>query len=226
MGAVKHMRQVCFHIGAHKTASSLLQTLMNANRATFETADCEIVRRRDLVATPFFEDLHAHLESGVQEPSEAALSDIARLEHSSRARMIITNEDIVKFVRPPGFYDQAPEAIRFFRTCGLGGDYRVILYTREQSSYVESVYVQLIQLGSTMTFPEFWENWKRVNLSWSSVAERLVEFLGPDAVTVIPYESIRRLGTEGYFREFLRHCGIPDAGDLDTSSVSGTGGNF
>lgn len=99
------------------------------------------------------------------------------------------------------------------------GPMKVILYTKNQIAFAESVYLQQYHLGNTTPFDAFLERLNPEEMSWLRVAQEIEAAVGRENMVIRPYESIKRLGAEAYFRDFVANigirnpdrCGIPKA---------------
>lgn len=200
--------EVLFHVGAHKTASTFLQSCLRADDAAIADSGVTVVQRARIKDGPLGEALRL-LHKGRQ--PDSALSNLAastlhELLDTQGRRVLITSEDILG--RLSGFYASTGPVAEFLVRALPGLRVRFLLYTRNQADYLESAYVQYIHAGKSLEFSRFLEKFDLARLSWVSILDRLAAVVGADAVKAVPYESIRRLGSPGFYREFLSCCGL------------------
>lgn len=206
-------RQIYFHIGAHKTASSFLQANLAASREGLSHAGLDVILRRHVLRSPFGREVYA-VSQGTHDPGSVtpeALQNIQRLISRHQGHILITNEDMVSSLQVQDFYQHVEKAARYI--LGALPDFEVhfILYIRRQPDYLESVYMQYVHLGRSLKFGQFMERAEGVDLSWLRVVNAIAAGGVPrDRIAVRPFERIRERGSDGFLREFLALCGVED----------------
>ncbi|PIW29035.1 MAG: hypothetical protein COW30_05895 [Rhodospirillales bacterium CG15_BIG_FIL_POST_REV_8_21_14_020_66_15] len=70
-----------------------------------------------------------------------------------------------------------------------GFDLRLLLLVRNQARYVVSMYGLHLQNGGQTGFNDYVAAFPYAHLDWLRVANTLAEFVGTDAVTVMPFEK-------------------------------------
>jgi hypothetical protein len=114
-------------------------------------------------------------------------------------------------VRQRGLFAQAVPRLEHVLERCPARRVRVILRTRRQDAYLESVYLQRVRMGSTESWDAFMAHVDVERLSWLDLVNRLSDLLGPSQVGVRPFEEIRH-GARPYLRRFLADAGLtPDA---------------
>lgn len=200
-------REIILHVGAHKTASSFLQTMARDHNAGLREAGLSVIHRRQIMKSAFHDGIVALIED--KEPDyEAARANFDNMLSNKRHRVLFTNEDLVHRFGDTGFYPKAAQALRYVREIAGDASLRVILYTRAQADYIESLFMQFMHLGRTFTFEQYVRRQEKIDLSWHRVLEDMASVIGRENVTAIPYESVRRLGSEQFYQNFLSACGV------------------
>lgn len=197
------MAKVFLHIGAHKTASTFIQSGLKKNLTCLDGV-LSIVFREELAKTGFYRNLKR--SASLPDPSLAAL-DSDRLElvetQSSAPVTLITSEDMLSGLDMPSFFYQAPRRLQYIDSFFRDTDVHFILYTRTQTEYIESVYLQQLHMGQLQPFSDFLGSDIPKNISWLSLCESIVKRFGSQAIEVRPYELIKQNGPTAFFRDFL-----------------------
>ncbi|MEZ9835145.1 hypothetical protein AB4341_16595 [Vibrio breoganii] len=196
------MNIIYLHIGAHKTASSYIQTLLNANKAILSASRIRLIKRSDMMELKFYKTLQAKLEGEQGTIDEEVKKEIRELA-SFDGNLIFTNEDMFKNLGIRDFYNNIDTGIRFFQESFPDHEIKVIFYVRNQVDYIESVYTQYVHLGRNISFESFTREGNLFNLDWNNVCQTIENVIGGNNLVVIPYESIKTLGSEGFYNEFL-----------------------
>jgi hypothetical protein len=201
-------RELILHVGAPKTASTFLVQMLKAqDKNLFEKADLTVIFRRQMIDS----GLSKALDKMRKSQDVSGLNDIAatirKLAGRSRSKVLMTNENTLSSLRTPDFFDNAAFALGHIKEA-WGGPIRIILYTRSQTDFIESAYLQEWHLGRSPVFSDFLDRCVPEKMSWLRVVEDLTSVVGEKNVHVRPYESIKRLGDREYFRDFLEMAGV------------------
>lgn len=222
-------KAIVFHIGAHKTASSFVQTLLKGHSRDLGDVGYSVVHRSHLLTSPLQDALIA-IGKG-QAPSAklqvAAAESLHGMLSKRKPHVLFTSEDLLHRIRDLGFFAHAGKAIAFLRQLAGPIPIRVVLYTRSQPDYVESVYMQFMHLGRNFSFEEFRQRMAGSDYSWTRVLNEIAAVIGAENVTAVPYESIKRVGSEGFYRHFLQTWGVPhpEAFAVPAAAESSRGAN-
>jgi tetratricopeptide (TPR) repeat protein len=204
---------IWIHLGAHKTASSLLQHTLRMNAAKLERNGVVQVASTSREYTDGFlpvynESIAAFYKRGklgedpAFEMAEQRFHDLIR--HGAGRDVVISDERLltgrIGFTKT--LYPNAKVIAEWFGRVLDGSDVRFILYIRRQDHFVESCYLQLVQEGQTLSFEDFLETIDLSALRWNEVVDPFAAAFGPSRVTVRPFELIRR-STEAFIRDFF-----------------------
>lgn len=205
------MRKVFVHVGAHKTASSFLQSNLKVQKdRLMEEHGLGLVTRAALMPSAFGQEVYEvaqgrHADTDV---TDAARESLRSLLPDGDGNVLITNEDLICHLQVQDFYQNAEGAVRYLRTALEAFDLHVIFYIRKQPDYLESIYMQLVHLGRRTRFPQFLKRAALVDLSWLRVVEAMERALPPGRLHLRTLEQIRELGESGFFRDFLSLCHV------------------
>lgn len=230
-------KQVFLHIGAQKTASTMLSRVMRLTQQEIKQRGVKLLFRDMLLDAPFLK----HVNSVIQQtaPPDAPLphdarENLERLLAGRGDRVLMSSEamfrrlhPLYKRLDPYDFFENIGAGLKLLRRELPQHGFHVILYVREQTSFLESTYTQLVHMGRTMSFDDFIKGKIPDTLSWRRVCDEIVEALGPGSLSVRPFEIIRDMGGEKFFYQFLETIGITDAAamNIDPEAFSGRSAN-
>lgn len=191
---------VAFHVGAHKTGTSVVQSYLRDNARR--------LRRHRLVY------LHRTAMNGFVGWGEKLVADPGplsrRLEQIQRTpwfRAVIASHENT-LGRPfvdgvPGLYPRAGEIIPALQRVLKPYRAKVFLSIRPQVEFVESYYLQLIHQGGRRPFQDWLADIDLDALSWRPTVAALTEAFGADQVEILDFRRLQR-DQEAYVRDFFR----------------------
>lgn len=192
-------KYVTFHVGAHKTGTTIVQRYLQAHAEQLLRHRVRYVSRADL--TP-------HVGWGerlVADPDRLA-GLLAEFRRARRPRLLLASHENVcghPFVRRvSGLYPQASRSLD-----ALGGllapfHARVLLSVRPQHELIESYYLQHVNLGGSTPFETWLCGVDLDALSWRPLVDRLGAIFGADNVEIVDFRRIADGGPE-YIRHVL-----------------------
>jgi hypothetical protein len=214
--------QIHLHIGAHKTASTFLASMLRNCEEGLAQQGLGVVFRDTVFKTPFalevLEVAHGTRPSG--EVTKRARKSIRTLLAQFEGDVLILNEDLVCRLGVKDFYQNIASAVRHIHATLPDQALHFILYVRRQPDYLESVYMQHVHLGRPLKFERFMERAGTVDLSWLRVVDDLARAAGAENVIVRPFETIRE-GEDRFLRDFLRVCGVPNPESFSATATAG-----
>jgi hypothetical protein len=200
------MRTCIIHIGTHKTATTTLQIAMARNRALFAERGVylPIAGRPERYPWGNFQLSWDLLNDGTSKELPVLT---AELTASPVDAALITSEDFDRLHARP----EAVEAlIRSIRAAGYTP--KVIVYFRPQSSYAESIYVEMVKHGYVRPLRKFVEQSVRDGMyrqagshiindfRYTRMLDPWVRLCGQESVIVRPFQP---QGSEWIFHDFL-----------------------
>jgi hypothetical protein len=214
-----------FHIGVHKTGTTVIQQFLGTNRPRLRARGVVYLGRGVL-------DGFAKNKSE-RDPRNGPLAmRLAELSATGRTEVVIGSCE--NLVGPPfttasdELYPKAVERIGALRRVLEPYDTTVIITVRPQADFLESYYMQTINQGGYDTFDEWFARRNLAELSWRPLVETARATFGPTAVQVIDFELLRKSGPEAYLAEFMAVAdpGRPieiTAPEADNASLSARG---
>jgi hypothetical protein len=214
-----------FHIGAHKTGTTVIQQFLAANRPR--------LRERGVVylGRPLLDGFAKNKSE--RDPRDGPLAlRLAELSAAGRTEAVIGScENLLgaPFTRDSDeLYPKAAERISALRRVLEPYDATIIITVRPQADFLQSYYLQTINQGEHATFDEWFARRNLAELSWRPLIETAREAFGQSAVHVIDFELLRNGGPEAYLAEFMAVAdpGRPiaiTAPEADNASLSARG---
>lgn len=192
-------KTVVFHVGAHKTGTSLLQKYMRDNNA--------MLRRHRIY----------YLSRGAMNDyvgwGDKLLEDPAMLDRRIRRMLLIpwfkvliaSHENTLgRPLRKAGthLYPRAPEVIAALGQLLAPHNARIFFSIRPQEQFIESYYLQSIHEGRYKSFQEWLAEIDLDALSWKPVVDSLTATFGREHVEIVDFRTIRQ-GQQAYVRQFF-----------------------
>lgn len=217
-------REVAYHLGAHKTGSSLLQKYMRDNVDLLREEQIYYLSRSEM-------NDHVGWGKKLLEQPHLLTDRIVEVFTDPHYRILVTSHE--NSLGPPfkpgaaHLYPRGPELIGQLSTALRPWPARVLLYVRAVDEFLESYYLQMIHQGRHLSFDEWLDQLDLGALSWRPVVDALVEHFGPDRVEVVDFHTIHR-GQNAFIADFLRRicpdCAIePDYRPVRNPSISEKG---
>ena len=201
-------RELILHVGAHKTASSFLQIMLREHAPELRRSGLTAVHRAEIMKSSFYENIASILDGRGPIDAGKAKVSLGFLFKNKKKHILFSNEDMLCRIDKSEFFPRSKECMKFIREVTGDGTIRTILFTRSQPDYIESIFMQFMHLGRTFGFDEFLKRYRNVDLSWKRVLDDMASVIGQENVTAIPYESIKRIGSQAFFQHFLAKCGV------------------
>lgn len=198
-GSSRSAPAVAYHVGAHKTGTSLVQAFLRARRPELAEQGADFVTRGGMA------DLFQWGRRLVRDPGPLA-ERIARTAQDPAYRLLILSHENT-LDRPfvpgrPGLYPRAAEIAEALRPVLAGFDHRIVLSVRPQAEFVESYYLQTIHEGGHQTFERWLGRIDLDALSWQPLVRTLGDAFGPDRVRVVDFRLIKQ-GQHAFLDHFL-----------------------
>lgn len=206
---------VVLHLGAHKTATSLLQEFLLSRRGELQQLGAVALRRSTCDELVGWGDLGsrerellrsevlASADGAHRPPGDTALGVAPRT-------VILSHENALgrPFHRSrSGLYPRAGTCARGLAASVGDLTTRVVYYIRSQEEFLESYYLQTIHQGSSRSFEDWIGAIDAQAISWVPVVEKLERTFGSSSVIVRDFAEIRS-GQEAFIQGFLRSCGL------------------
>jgi hypothetical protein len=202
---------VAFHVGAHKTGTSLIQKFMRSHQL-------QLLRHRVQYLSRSETDELVGWGAIVRDSPELLATDLRhRFRRPWVSTVIASHENTVgrPFVRRAAhLYPRAASRIDALARVLEPYEAKIVLSIRPQAGFLESYYLQTVHQGSHLPFRRWLKGVDLDALSWQPLVDQLVSAFGADRVEILDFERLK-LGQESYLRDFF---GLIDpALQLDTS---------
>lgn len=213
-------KEIVFYCGAHKTASSMIRKFLRNKRQLLEKSlNTTTIDRSEIMTSQFFEPIKK-MSAGIEVDIELKKSGKDKLNalvesSGNYEKYILHNEDFFNAI----FFDGYVNIIEYLASSSVDHKSKFVLYIREQSSYIESWYMQQIHTGRSVSFDDYFTKVKSKNLDWLDIVEQASKIFGNENILIKPYETIYQEGSKKYLSDFLDEtCGVIDIGDYDVES--------
>lgn len=186
------------HLGAHKTATSLIQRYFKAKSRHYKKQGIFFITREQV--SPYISWGDRVVNEG--DAFEDFLTASAR---KTRAKTILfSNENMMGKPLPKrkGLYPKHEPVIKAFKTVTASFDTKIVFGIRPQVDFLQSYYLQRIHQGGYMTFNQFVDNIDLDTISWRPLVECLQDTFGKDNVTILDFNLIKN-GQIEFIKHFL-----------------------
>lgn len=189
--------ELVIHCGAHKTATSSIQSLLLEQREELLKHGVLYIPEARLNSSGIIEYLHRRTTSA--STRSAIRSKIVKvLENARPEKVLVSHESFFSFVDifqgGGDFYRSTAQSLKnleLLEPSDLFSSIRIVLYVRRQDEFLQSLYMQNLSSGIwTNSFEQALEKIDCTNISWLSYVTKLTEFFGESNVAVRPFEVI------------------------------------
>ncbi len=208
-------RKIVAHLGAHKTATSLVQKYFKDKQKYYKRKGVHFITRRDI--SPYI----SWGQVVVRDPSSLASGIAEQTKRSNAGVILFSNENALgqPLQKRPGLYPSAKEIIPAIAKSLQNYDVRIAYTIRPQWEFLESYYLQRVHQGYFLSFNQFLEGVDLESLYWEPLIESLRAEFGQENVNVQDFGLIRQ-GQSAYLSEFIQRNISPEiVPDLDYDTV-------
>lgn len=225
-----------YHLGVHKTGSTLLQHNLHLNRAGLADQGIRCVN----TAWPDgLERMRKRLRR-IQNPQRPLGSEdilrtlnnrlIKQAEAMGAHTMLVSEENFLGNPihreldwgeEPARFYPRAADCLRALLYGIDPEDVTVLLYTRRLPGLLRGNYTEALRAAATGdSFETFLDRTDIESFRFDDLVARLKAAVPGVTIKLRPFESIRN-GGAAFVAEFLRHCGAdPDGLEIDAAKIN------
>jgi hypothetical protein len=217
--------RMTFHIGAHKTGTSVLQSVLAANRQRLRD------RRVVYLGRPLLDGFAKNAAD--RDPHSGPLA-VRLAEVAARGDTDVVIGSCENVIGPPftrdstALYPLAGSRARALRAVLDTYDATIVVSIRPQSEFLESYYLQTINQGGYDTFGQWLGRRDLEQLSWLPVLDAIRTGFAGKPVRVLDFRLLRDRGPQAYLDEFLGLCGTGTGIEIsgperDNASLSARG---
>lgn len=202
---------LCLHLGAHKTATSLVQARLAALGGRVGGQRFLYVDNRDLKPAVWARWCRGRAHDG--DPAEDFAAAVRRWRAASGGVVVVSSEDFLgstALFDGRGLYPEAGERLeRFAALVAAHPDVSVrpLLHVREQTGFLAAAAAQEAAKGRRIRHRDV-KLLDPSGFSWADLVDTIEARLGA-RVAVREFGSIRRLGGAGYVVDMLAAFGLP-----------------
>lgn len=206
------LRRVILHPGLHKTGSSVVQFTLGEQPGILPRS-CGFIPLRELhralyhLLTAVWDDPS---DTDAQATLRARIRELA--ESTGKPEVLLSYEGLPG--RPDTAYAEAPRVVPLIAEALDGLDVRVVIDVKRQDRFIESLYLQRIQMGQEdRAFDEWYADTIAPLLNaggydWLAFVRLFADAFGDERVRVRPF-LLPRIGAEAHLRRFLHDIGHP-----------------
>jgi len=189
-------KDVYIHIGAPKTATTLLQHALNKNRSVLQTLGYDVLLPGQIRDTDFYDNIFAkHTNQSINISLNRAKNDFNnQINQCQNKNIILSEEGFTQNLMPTDLTNRKFSGIR--KTLSaiksiVPSNTTIVFSIRNQVAFIESTYKHKIKWKfCSLTFEEYLQKHiDRLNISWAKVIGILEEYF-PNKVQLIPFELI------------------------------------
>ena len=206
--------KIIFHLGAHKTGSTLIQNALRKNIGLLGDAGWGYKPKRQwrTKASPMPADFYIDRRRD-RDLGRARDSLMKFLDAHKKDKVILSSEGTLAGTNPsvPHFLASSTNAglymvednsvIDWYSEVFSGLDVTAVFYVRRQDSFLDSLYLENVRQGRRIRKRSLLKMLDIDRLSWRPVLRRLKEEFNLEARC---FESLRTAGSEAYVRDFFR----------------------
>lgn len=187
------MTELCLHLGAHKTATTWLQTRLEAGQAALREAGIGYAPL-DVFRADFTVPFTDYFWHRIPAHRDAAQARMRAWLDAAPSRFIASDENLIgdcdEIVRTGQCYpDLAPKLAALAETLPRPPA-RVVLVVRSYATFFASVYGESLRNGPFRAFDPIRHRFLQEDGQWLRVTGALVRAFGEDAVRVIRFEQV------------------------------------
>jgi hypothetical protein len=192
-------KMVVFHVGAHKTGTSLLQKYMRDN--------VQLLRRHRIyyVSRSAMNDYVGWGEKLLRDPEQLGRKIRHMLLIPWFKTVIASHENTLgRPLRKGGahLYPRAGEMIEVLGHLLRHQRCKIFFSIRPQAEFLESYYLQSIHEGRHQSFEAWLGRIDLEAISWRPVVDKLRDTFGSEQVEIVDFRTIKQ-GQQAYIRQFF-----------------------
>jgi hypothetical protein len=180
--------EIRLHIGAHKTATTHLQTALNANKRHILQSGCVYLSTQFVRKIGLLKGVHSnHWETSNPSDKFHSLEQFFVIPEGYPKRILISEEDVLGLSIDllEGIYPRAKSRLAPWAALAGGDAMQIFLSVRDYATILPSAYSQALRDGfSLIPFEGYTQHWIRTRPSWVRMIHTIVEIFGASRLTV------------------------------------------
>jgi len=213
------------HWGAHKTATTSLQTYLRQNTRLLRKHDMTWIPHEELNSQGILGFLHGGRKNLANEAGSHRRFFEKTVEQATTTRFLISHESFFSFAGNPRkerIYPTLENGIERFQHVNVFDEVKTLFYFRDPSDFVQSLYIQNLGIVHSDPFNSYVREIDFENLSWLPLVEVFATKWGDAKTTWKLFERIKTQGPAWYLRDYLDWLGVvaPERAALETTNES------
>lgn len=180
--------EIRLHIGAHKTATTHLQQVLDAHKRTTLRNGCVYLSRGFVRREGLLRAVHAnHWKPPAAFGRARCLSQFLSMPDEYPKRILISEEDILGLSTDllDLIYRKVRRHLLPWSTLAEGGGMHIHLAIRDHAGILPSAYSQALKDGPVpFLFEDYKQGWLAARPSWATLVETIITLFGSSRVTV------------------------------------------
>lgn len=211
---------VICHLGAHKTATSLVQKYFQEKREHYKSLGVSYIPRERI------SELTGWGTRLIENPTDFRAEVDSHSAQPGTRFVLFSFEDMLR--RPfaegkKGLYPRHREPLNALADALKGYDIKIVYYLRPQVEFVPSYYVQMVQEGDFFTFEQFIDDLVDLSsLSWKPMVDSFSSVFGSENIYIGDFRAIRN-GQFEFLKNFVESTMPGVTGDYEYKKLHNVG---
>ena len=176
---------ITLHLGAHKTASTYLQSVLASSLDRLRAAGVDYVTLQEMreKVTPRVARMGLNLKPAVKELLE---------DHAGYRRLILSDENLPggsREIIERTYYPAAGKRVGRLIRALAGHRVQIVLAMRSYEAFISSMYCECIRHGAFLTPAAYLSQLDAERVSWPALLAQLSALVGEDAITLWRFED-------------------------------------
>lgn len=191
--------KIKLYIGAHKTATTHVQNLLDANRAQLLTDNIKLSTPSDLRGEwlPALYEFSRLQDINYQDLTHENYINTIRSECPEEGIWIVAEENVsgisYEFKTHAGIYPNLKNRLRTIRNIFRDDDIEIYFSIRSYESFYRSAYLEVVRNRGYTPFADFFDEDRFKNNSWVNVLDIFCSMVSEENITLWCYEDFREI---------------------------------
>lgn len=186
------------HLGAHKTATSLVQKYFKAKSRHYTAQGVKFLTREQV--SPYISWGDKIVKKG-----DKFRDYLIESAGKTKAKNIMfSNENVLgkPFPEKKGLYPHHEPILKALKDATGAFDTKIVYGIRPQADFLQSYYLQRVHQGDFMTFNQFLDDIDLDTISWRPMVECMKDTFGAKNVIILDFNLIK-MGQMAFIQHFL-----------------------
>lgn len=186
------------HLGAHKTATSLVQKYFKAKSKHYHAQGIKFLTREQV--SPYISWGDRIVKKG-DKFRDYLISAAGKTKADN---LMFSNENVLgrPFPRREGLYPNHEPILKSLKDATGSFETKIVYGIRPQVDFLQSYYLQRVHQGDFMTFNQFLEEIDLDTISWKPMVDCMKDTFGEKNVIILDFSLIKK-GQISFIKHFL-----------------------